>query len=59
MGEITFNNRKYKVTEQPDKIIFKDKSNHEIKVNFSFSKDKTKNKIAKDGLTIFFTEVFN
>jgi hypothetical protein len=59
MGEITFNDRKYKVTEQSDKVIFKDTSNQGIKVNFSFSKDKNKNKIAKDGLTIFFTEVFS
>ncbi|MBT2736188.1 hypothetical protein [Bacillus sp. ISL-7] len=58
MKQLVFNNREYHVTEQIDKVIFKDKSNQPFKVNFSFSKDPIKNKIAKDGLTIFFTEIF-
>jgi hypothetical protein len=59
MKQLLFNNRKYQVTEDTDKVTFKDKSNQQIKVNFSFSKNPDKNKIAKDGLTIFFTEVFS
>lgn len=55
---LVFNNREYQVTEDTEKVIFKDKSNEPFKVNFSFSKDPIKNKIARDGLTIFFTEVF-
>ncbi|MEY2196879.1 hypothetical protein AB7942_29840 [Neobacillus sp. BF23-41] len=56
--QLVFNNREYHVTEDTEKVIFKDNSNRPVKVNFSFSKDTNKNKIAKDGLTIFFTEVF-
>jgi hypothetical protein len=57
--QLMFNNRPYQVTEDTEKVTFKDQSNQGIKVNFSFSKNPIKNKIAKDGLTIFFTEVFS
>jgi hypothetical protein len=58
MKKLLLDNREYHVTEQEDKVIFQDKSNQPFKVNFSFSKDPKKNKIARDGLTIFFTELF-
>jgi hypothetical protein len=58
MKQLVFDNRLYQVTENTDKIIFRDQSNEKIKINFSFSKDPEKNKKAKEGLTIFFTEVF-
>jgi hypothetical protein len=59
MKQLLFNNKQYQVTEDIDKVTFKDQSKQQIKVNFSFSKNPDKNKIAKDGLTIFFTEVFS
>ncbi|TWE06372.1 hypothetical protein FB550_102394 [Neobacillus bataviensis] len=58
MKKLLFDNREYQVTEDIDKVMFKDLSERKIKINFSFSKDPNKNKIAKDGLTIFFTELF-
>jgi hypothetical protein len=59
MKQLLFNNKQYQVTEDIDKVTFKDQSKQQIKINFSFSKNPDKNKIAKDGLTIFFTEVFS
>jgi hypothetical protein len=59
MKEIIFNNRQYNVIENESNIIFKDKSNQPFKINFSFSKDKEKNKEAEEGLRIFFTELFS
>ncbi|MDQ0975919.1 hypothetical protein QFZ31_005797 [Neobacillus niacini] len=57
--QIVFNNKEYEVTEEIGKVSFKDKSNQSVKINFSFSKNPDKNKLAKDGLTMFFTEVFS
>jgi hypothetical protein len=59
MKHLLFNNREYEVTEDRDTVAFKDQSNQQVKINFSFSKNPNKNKIANDGLTIFFTEVFS
>jgi hypothetical protein len=59
LKQLLFNNKQYQVTEDTEKVTFKDQSKQQIKVNFSFSKNPDKNKIAKDGLTIFFTEVFS
>jgi hypothetical protein len=57
--QLVFNDRVYEVTEDEEKVIFTDTSNQSLRINFSFSKDPEKNKIAKEGLTIFFTEVFS
>lgn len=57
--QLVFNDRVYEVTEDEERVIFTDTSNQSLKINFSFSKDPEKNKIAKEGLTIFFTEVFS
>jgi hypothetical protein len=57
--QLEFNDRVYEVTEDEEKVIFTDTSNQSLKIDFSFSKDPQKNKIAKEGLTIFFTEVFS
>jgi hypothetical protein len=57
--QLEFNDRVYEVTEDEEKVIFTDTSNQSLRINFSFSKDPEKNKIAKEGLTIFFTEVFS
>jgi hypothetical protein len=57
--QVEFNDRVYEVTEDKEKVTFTDKSNASLKIDFSFSKDPDKNKIAKEGLTIFFTEVFS
>ena len=57
--QLEFNDRVYDVTEDEEKVIFTDTSNQSLKIDFSFSKDPQKNKIAKEGLTIFFTEVFS
>ena len=59
MKHLKLNDRTYTVIEDEEKVTFKDKSNQQIKVNFSFSKNPEKNKLAKDGLTIFFTEIFS
>jgi hypothetical protein len=56
---IIFDNREYEVTENEEEVIYTDKSDEDIKFDFSFSKDPVRNKIAKDGLTIFFTEIFS
>lgn len=58
MKQLVFNNRDNEVTENEKEVILTDKSNQPFKVNFSFSKNPDKNKIAKESLTIFFTEVF-
>ncbi|WP_342432628.1 hypothetical protein [Neobacillus sp. FSL H8-0543] len=58
-NQLLFNDRVYEVTEDEEKVIFTDTSNEKLKINFSFSKDPVKNKIAKEGLTIFFTELFS
>jgi hypothetical protein len=57
--QLEFNDRFYEVTEDEEKVIFTDTSDQSLKIDFSFSKDPEKNKIAKEGLTIFFTEVFS
>ncbi|MEH7249219.1 hypothetical protein V7114_20880 [Neobacillus niacini] len=57
--QVVLNDRVYEVTEDKEKVTFTDKSNESLKIDFSFSKDPEKNKIAKEGLTIFFTEVFS
>lgn len=57
--QLVFNDRVYEVTEDKEKVTFTDRSNESLKIDFSFSKDPEKNKIAKEGLTIFFTEVFS
>ena len=56
---LEFDDRLYHVTENEEKVIFRDQSKEKIKIHFSFSKDPSDNKKAKDGLTIFFTEVFS
>lgn len=48
---------KYKLTEDEEKYIFTEVSDRKFKVNFSFSKDKEKNKLAEYGLKVFWTEV--
>ncbi|MBT2721624.1 hypothetical protein [Bacillus sp. ISL-46] len=58
MKQLVFNNRDYEVTENENEVLLTDISNNPIKFDISFSKDPKKNKIAKDGLTIFFTELF-
>ena len=58
MGNIVLGEREYSVTDQEDKIVFKDLSNRKIKINFSFSKDKEANRKAEEGLRIFWTEVY-
>jgi hypothetical protein len=59
LKQLLFNDRQYHVTEDTEKVTLKDQSKQQIKVNFSFSKNPDKNKKAKDGLTIFFTEIFS
>jgi hypothetical protein len=54
-----FNGKNYELEEDSEEFILIDKSDDKIKVDISFSKDPIKNKIAKDGLTIFFTEIFS
>jgi hypothetical protein len=58
MGKLKLGNKEYTVSEKEDKFIFKDISNNKIKVDFSFSKDQSKNKLAKDGWREFWTEVY-
>jgi hypothetical protein len=57
--QLLLNDRVYQVTEDKEKVILTDTSSQSIKIDFTFSKDPEKNKIAKEGLTIFFTEVFS
>jgi hypothetical protein len=62
MGEkkfVIFNKRRYEVVEKPDEFELIDKSDEQIKFDISFSKDPIDNKKARDGLTIFFTEIFS
>jgi hypothetical protein len=39
LKQLLFNNRQYQVTEDTEKVTFKDQSKQQIKVNFSFSKN--------------------
>jgi hypothetical protein len=50
---------KFKLTEDEKRYYFTDVSDRKFKVNFSFSKDKEKNKLAEYGLKVFWTEVFS
>lgn len=59
MKKLIFDEREYEVTENEDEYILRDISNEPFKFHMRFSKDQEKNKIAKEGLTIFFTEVFS
>ncbi|MDF0728920.1 hypothetical protein PY093_20110 [Cytobacillus sp. S13-E01] len=58
MGRLIFGEREYTVTNEEDKVVFKDISSKGVRVDFSFSKDKVRNKLAMDGLKQFWTEVY-
>jgi hypothetical protein len=59
MGVYFLNNRKYKVTQDDDKIYFHEVSERKNKVHFSFSKDPKKHETAKEGMEIFWTELYS
>ncbi|NRD76199.1 hypothetical protein HPT25_01580 [Bacillus sp. BRMEA1] len=58
IGELELGERIYTVYDSDEKIIFKDTSTKGVKVDFSFSKDKQKNKLARDGWKQFWSEVY-
>lgn len=58
IGKLQLGKKNYSVHDEHNKIVFKDTSDQEIKVDFSFSKDKHKNNLAKDGWHAFWTELF-
>lgn len=56
---VNLNNCEFEVTEDNDRIYFKEISNRKNKAHFSFSKNSEDNAEAKFGLRTFFTEVFS
>lgn len=58
MGKYFLNDKEYDVTQDSGKIYFTEVSDRKNKVHFSFSKDPEKNRIAKEGLEIFWTELY-
>lgn len=61
LREVTLGTTKYlyKMDVEAEKDCLIDNSNKLVKVNLSFSKNPNKNKIAKDGLKSFFTELYS
>lgn len=55
--KIEWNGLTYEVTETDMTYEFKETSDRQFKVHFSFSKDKERNKIAEEGLRIFWSSV--
>jgi hypothetical protein len=58
IGKLQLGDKEYSVHDEHDKIVFKDNSSEGVKVDFSFSKDKQKNKLAKDGWRKFWSELY-
>ena len=58
IGKLQLGDKKYSVHDDHDKIVFKDYSKDSVKVDFSFSKNKQKNNLAKDGWREFWTELY-
>lgn len=59
MGRYILNDNEYSVTQDDERIYFTNISKKLNKVHFSFSKDPEKNKKAKEGMEIFWTEVYS
>jgi hypothetical protein len=55
---VSINKIQFEVTEDEERIYFKEISDRKNKAHFSFTKNDDKNKTAEDGLRIFFTELF-
>jgi hypothetical protein len=58
MSRVTINNIPFEVTEDENKIFYRDVSESKNKAHFSFSKNEEENKEAELGLKIFFSELF-
>jgi hypothetical protein len=58
MGKYILNEKEYEVTQDKERIYFKEISERKNKVHFSFSKDPEKNKEARTGMEIFWSEVY-
>ncbi|ESU33279.1 hypothetical protein G3A_07100 [Bacillus sp. 17376] len=58
MRIVTINNTPFEVTEDENKIFYKDVSESKNKSHFSFIKNEEDNKEAGLGLKIFFSELF-
>jgi hypothetical protein len=58
MAKYFLNGKEYHVTQDTERIYFTEMSDRKNKVHFSFSKDPEKNKIAKEGMEIFWTELY-
>jgi hypothetical protein len=58
MGKYLLNDKEFNVTQDTERIYFTEKSDRKNKVHFSFSKNPEKNRIAKEGMEIFWTEVY-
>ncbi|WP_066066162.1 hypothetical protein [Neobacillus soli] len=57
-GKLKLGDKEYFMHDEHDKIVFKDNSNEGVKVDFSFSKDEKKIKLAKHGWREFWTKLF-
>lgn len=58
-GEVILGETRYIYKSDEDKDYLVDNSNNRIRINLSFSKNPEKNKKAKDGLKVFFTELYS
>ncbi|MCM3571384.1 hypothetical protein [Neobacillus mesonae] len=58
IGKLQLGEKEYFAYNKHDKIVFKDTSNEGVKVDFSFSKNKQRNNLAKDGWREFWTELY-
>ncbi|MBT2682630.1 hypothetical protein [Bacillus sp. ISL-37] len=56
---VIFNNERFEMTEDDKRVYFKELSDRKNKAHFSLSKVKGDGDKAKEGLKIFWSEVFS